>query len=411
MSARPLRHAAMLEVNEFLVLDFVRDRRTTTRSEIAAELGLSAASVSRIVRRLIEAELVHEGPAERTRGRPQATIVFNSQAASVIGIDLGGTKCHGILADLAGTTLDEVVRPTHQEGAPYPTLAAVLRDLADRAHDLALPVAAAAVGVPAVVDPETGLAIGGPNVDWDGFPIVAELTHTTTTPFLVENDVNLAALAHAWRGNARGRTDFAVISLGTGIGAAVVADGQLVKGRHSAAGEVGFLVLDRSQLREPRVALGAFERLAAGPVLADRYRRRLEASGRSTPSDPTAATVFEAARASEPEARALVDELVEHVAMAIIALATVVDPETVVLEGSIGRALAPRLPEIRALVATNVLVPPEVVTSELGGAATAIGAVAAALQLSRQQRAPSAVLDTFRVGSDRHRLGLRVDVA
>jgi glucokinase len=401
----------MLEVNEFLVLDFVRDRQTTTRSQIAEALGLSPASVSRIVRRLLDAELVREGPTAPTRGRPQATIVFNTRAASVIGIDLGGTKCHGVLADLSGTTLHEVVRPTYQEGAPYPTLAAVLHELAARARTLDLPVAATAVGVPAVVDPETGLAIGGPNVHWEGFPIVAELARTTTTPFIVENDVNLAALAHAWRGNARGRTDFAVISLGTGIGAAVVADGQLIKGRHSAAGEVGFLVLERSQLREPRVGLGAFERLAAGPVLADRYRGLLRTSGRPAPDDLTAATVFDAARTGEPAAQALVDELVEHVAMAIIALTVAVDPETVVLEGSIGRALAPRLREIRDLVRDNVLAAPEVVVSDLGPAATAVGAVAAALQLSRHQRAPSAVLDTFRVGSDRHRLGLRVDVA
>lgn len=400
----------MLEVNEFLVLDFVRDRRRTTRSQIAAALDLSPASVSRIVRRLIEAGLVREGPPERTRGRPQTTIVFNARAASVIGIDLGGTKCHGVLADLSGTTLNELVRPTRQEGAPYPTLAAVLRELAERARDLGLPVAAAAVGVPAVVDPETGLAIGGPNVHWDGFPIVAELARTTPTPFIVENDVNLAALAHAWRGNARGRSDFAIISLGTGIGAAVVADGQLIKGRHSAAGEVGFLVLERSQLREPRVALGALERLAAGPALADRYRRAL-AAGRPVQGELTAATVFEAARTGEPAARELIDELVERLAMAIIALTAVVDPETVVLEGSIGQALAPRLSEIRELVANNVLTPPEIVVSELGATATAIGAVAAALQLSRHQLAPSAVLDTFRVGFDRHRLGLRVDVA
>lgn len=401
----------MLEVNEFLVLDFVRDRRRTTRSQIAAALDLSPASVSRIVRRLIDAELVREGPPERTRGRPQTTIVFNARAASVIGIDLGGTKCHGVLADLSGTTLYELVRPTRQEGAPYPTLAAVLRELAGRAGELGLPVAAAAVGVPAVVDPETGLAIGGPNVHWDSFPIVAELARTTTTPFIVENDVNLAALAHAWRGHARGRSDFAVISLGTGIGAAVVADGQLIKGRHSAAGEVGFLVLERTQLREPRVALGALERLAAGPALADRYRRLSADAGRPAPEGLTAATVFEAARAGDPAARALIDELVELVAMTVIAITTVVDPETVVLEGSIGQALAPRLPEIRELVAQNVLTPPEIVVSELGGTATAIGAVAAALQLSRHQRVPSAVLDTFRVGFDRQRLGLRVDVA
>ena len=102
---------------------------------------------------------------------------------------------------------------------------------------------ALAVGVPAIVDPVTGRAVGGPNVHWDGFPLVATWREHLEAPFVVDNDVNLAALGHAWKGDANGRADFVVLSLGSGVGAAVVADGHLLRGRHGAAGEIGFMVL------------------------------------------------------------------------------------------------------------------------------------------------------------------------
>src|SRR5512142_3287103 len=151
----------MVEVNEFLVLDFVREQGETTRPQIAETLGLSPSSVSRIVRRLVEEHVVREveGDGEQTGGRPRTTISFNRQAGAVIGVDLGGTKCRGFLADLGGDVLQEESRPTTAGGAPYPTLVAVIDALMARAVDLHRPVEAIAVGVPAIVDPVDGLAL------------------------------------------------------------------------------------------------------------------------------------------------------------------------------------------------------------------------------------------------------------
>lgn len=413
-----LRHTAMLEVNEFLVLDYVHERIVTTRPEIAAALGLSPSSVSRIVRRLVAQKLVNEEPndgaGERHGGRPRSAITFNSRAGCVLGIDLGGTKCHGVLADLSGSILEEEVRPTNQEGAPYPTLLAVIRELTARADRLDLPVIAIAVGVPAIVDPERGLALGGPNVHWDGFPIFNELASATTVPFVVENDVNLAALAHAWRGNGRGRSDFVTIALGTGIGAAIVADGRLIKGQGSAAGEVGYLVLDAAQLRDERpMSLGAFERLAAGPSIVQRYAAALANSkgpGSRTDAVSTEA-VFAMAAAGDPVAASVIDYVVDRVAMAVIALGAVANPGLVILEGSVGRALQPHLPTIMDLVGGQLPVSPEIVTGDLGANATAIGAVAAAVELARNQHAPASFFGTFSVRAGRTKSGVTVHVA
>ena len=277
----PIRHGVMLQLNEQSVVDFVHERGQTTRPEIAASLGLSAATISRIIRRLVDRDLVREEPGVSTGGRPRTAITFNALSGCVIGIDLGGTKCHAMLADLAGNLLVEEVRPTDEDGSPFTTLVTSIERLADRKERAGAPLTALAVGVPAIIDADTGIAIGGPNVRWQGFPLVSELRDRFEVPFVIDNDVNLAALGHAWRGDARELSDFVVLSLGTGIGAAIVVGGTLLKGRSNGAGEVGFMVLDRQMLTSPRPHdMGAFEVLASGVGIAELAAQELAASGR-----------------------------------------------------------------------------------------------------------------------------------
>ena len=168
-----IRHGVMLQLNEQLVLDYVHEHGTTTRPDISASLGLSAATVSRVIRRLANRGLVREEPGRSTGGRPRTTITFNALSGCVIGIDLGGTKCHAMLADLSGELLVEEVRASDTDGSPFATLVESIERLTRRKERAGAPLAAVAVGVPAIVDPETGVAIGGPNVHWHGFPLVS----------------------------------------------------------------------------------------------------------------------------------------------------------------------------------------------------------------------------------------------
>jgi glucokinase len=403
MAAKPaagdsgaIRHGLMLQLNEQLVLDFVHEQGSTTRPEIAASLGLSAATVSRAIRRLVGRDLVREEPGHSTGGRPRTTISFNSLSGCVIGIDLGGTKCHAMLADLSGDLLIEEVRPSDADGGPFETLVESVARLTRGKERAGAPVAAVAVGVPAIVEPSTGVAIGGPNVHWHGFPLMSELRQRLDVPFVVDNDVNLAALGHAWKGDARGFSDFIVLSLGTGIGAAVVVDGRLLRGRHSGAGEVGYMVLDRGQLGIPRPDdLGSFETLASGVGMAALAGAALQGDARASAlrelgHDPTSRDVFAAADAGDEVATGIIERMVEHVAMVVINMGSMVDTDVVVLDGSVGLALGRWAPDIEGIAAQHLPSSPKVVISSLAGEATAIGAVAAALDLSRSQRGPRA---------------------
>jgi glucokinase len=406
-----LRHAAMLEVNEFLVLDYIRGRGSATRPQIARDLGLSASSVSRIVGRLLRSGIVTEeaGPREAP-GRPPSRIVFNQRAGAVIGVDLGGTKCHAALADLGGEILAERLRPTHGETDPYGTLLGAIADLREEARRRDLPVLAAAVGVPAILDPASGVAVCGPNVQWEGFPIVSRLARDLDIPVVVENDVNLAALAQAWRGDGRRVRDFVTISIGTGIGAAVVANGRLVKGHHNAAGEVGYLTLAADQLDQPlRGGVGDFEDRASGPAIARRARELLAST--SAPSllrqgEATPARVFAAAGEGDELARRIVGEVLDAVSLALVAIAAVVDPQRIIIDGGVGRSLAPYLDHLRRRLQARLWSAPELVISSLGADATVLGAIAAALQILRRSAAPASLFGIFEMGGsdgiDRH---------
>jgi glucokinase len=393
--------ATLSQLNEFLVLDAVRSHGETTRTAIARSLGLSPASVSRIVKRLLDAGLVTEAPEHSAApGRNPGVIRLNERAGGVIAIDLGGTKCHAALADLTGEVLAEDFRATHDLATPVATLVASIEAMRAVAAAERLPVRAVVVGIPAVIDPESGLAVEGPNVGWSGFDLHSELEPHVGEPLLIENDVNLAALGVAWRGEGRSVDSFVTVSIGTGIGAAIVAGGELLRGRRNAAGELGSIVTRREHLHAPAGSPAGFESVASGPAVAARARELLGAGDAVSSLDPAAVTaelVFAAAAAGDALARGVIGELLEDLAIALISVTGVIDPDRIVLEGSVGRSLEPYLPVLRDLLARRLDPVPDVRVSHLGPNATVAGAIASALALIRQDGAPAALPTTIDV--------------
>jgi glucokinase len=376
------------ELNSFLVLDAIKSHGQVTRRQLADELSLSDASVSRIVQRLLLAGLVAEGAGEKSaRGRTPAVLRFVGAGGGVIAVDLGGTRCHGALADLAGTVVAEDFRLTGEGKDAAAALLDCIAALRASPEGRELPVRALVVGIPALIDPHTGLATAGPNVHWQDFDLMGILADNLAEPFEVDNDANLMALGQAWRGAGRGVHSFVAMSLGTGIGGGIVIDGHLISGSHNAAGELADIPVSSGR-GSPWASVG-FEEVASGPALRDQAVD-LVASGRATSltGDFTVSDIFATAAAGDGIGRQVVGDLVAHVAGAIVGMTALIDPERVILDGSIGRALEPWLPELRAAVHERVFRPPEIVISRLGPNATVIGAIARALAMVSEQDAP-----------------------
>jgi predicted NBD/HSP70 family sugar kinase len=189
-------------------------------------------------------------------------------------------------------------------------------------------------------------------------------------PITLENDINLAALGEQWRGVARGVSDFAFLSVGTGLGAGLVLGGRLHRGQHGAAGEVDY------------VAAGMDERIdPSGPALSEVAAAEAAASRSETLLLPPydARTVFAAARAGDGVALDVVREEARRIARHIAPLAAVADVGLVVLGGGIGVNADLLLDDVRRLLGEWLPYPPRVDVSRLGDAAVLTGAVSVAL--------------------------------
>jgi len=306
------------------------------------------------------------------------------------GIDVGGTKVLGVLVDADDPTvvIDEARVPTPDgQGPVLDAMAAVVRDLAAGPAGVARGgVEAVGVGIAGLVD-RAGILRTGPNLPGlRGVRVGDELDHRLGLPVRVDNDATCAAWGEHVAGAARGVRDAVCVTLGTGIGAGVVADDRLVRGAHGFGGEAGHMVVDPSGPLCPCGRHGCWERFASGSGLAW-LGREAAAVGRLPRAAELAGGVegirgehvSRAAAEGDEDALAVVRTFAGWVALGVGNLVTLLDCSLVVIGGGLVEVGDLLLDPVRAAFAANVMAPEErtdvrIVAAELGEQAGAVGA-------------------------------------
>ena len=257
-----------------------------------------------------------------------------------LGIDIGGSKTHGILLDADGSRLAETVRPTltGPEGVVNTAVAVVTECLAQaNASDAEVSIG---IGIPGQVDSATGLVRTAVNLGISELDLGQRLTAALGVPVTIDNDVKAAALGAANRlGVADG--DLAYLNFGTGVAAAAVVHGRLVRGHGNLAGEIGHIPVDPQGERCHCGQRGCLEVLAGGGRIA----ARLAALGTGL----TLATLVQAAAAGDPGAVAEADRLCTGIALAVQLVVLTQGSERVVLGGGVihtAPGLVPRVQEV-----------------------------------------------------------------
>ena len=161
-----------------------------------------------------------------------------------IGIDLGGTNIKGALVSETGEIAREVSRPTRVElgaEAVCDGIAAVITELSSGVDRTSL--GGVGLGCPGTVDDETGRVLYANNLGWKNFDLRAAVKSRTDFDLRIGNDANVAALAEALVGCAKGAQSAVIVTLGTGVGGGVVLDGKMLTGYTGAASELGHMVI------------------------------------------------------------------------------------------------------------------------------------------------------------------------
>jgi glucokinase len=247
-----------------------------------------------------------------------------------IGLDIGGTKILGGLCSAEGQVIHEVRVPT-PGSAGRDAIMAALAEAAREARAAARgPVVGIGVSSAGHVDWETGDVVDGtPNLPgWAGTRLGAGLEAATGLPVCCDNDGNAAAFGEAWAGAGRGCKAIAAITLGTGFGAGLYDRGTIVRGARGGGGELGHVVLVPDGRPCNCGMVGCVEAYVSGTALG---KQAQAAWGR----DATSRDVFTRARAGDGLALELVDEFARHLALIIVSIFNIADPERVLLGGGL----------------------------------------------------------------------------
>jgi glucokinase len=253
----------------------------------------------------------------------------------VVGVDLGGSYTRALLADRDGREVTAAFTPTPRDGAAgvVEAIIGLCRRLADDGGIAWERVAAVALGVPGVADRDSGALHLAPNLPpFDGVDLVGAVGAELGVPVTADNDVNVATLAEHRHGRGVGSDDFAFIAVGTGIGMGIVAGGRLQRGASGAAGEIATLPLGGDPFDPANHVRGTLEEAAAGIGVAQRYAERIGVD--VSPADPI--DLFAAAAAGDADAAAALDHQASSLALAVVAIHSVLDPALVVFGGGLG---------------------------------------------------------------------------
>lgn len=262
-----------------------------------------------------------------------------ARSRPIIGVDVGGTKIAAALVRERGCISNRVRRAT-PVGSAAETLKAIeqtARMVLDDAGLDAEQVSGVGLGIPGLVEPETGVAIASVNLGWQDVAVKASLEAALGMRCAVENDVKAAALGEIKYGAARGLRNIIYLVIGTGIAAGIVIDGKLLRGAHGVAGEIGHAILRPSGPLCKCGARGCMEVLVAGPAIAERVQQwPVDGDDGSVASDSLEAEeVFAAVRAGDAAATETLGAVAADLAFALQFLLLAFDPEMVVLGGGV----------------------------------------------------------------------------
>jgi predicted NBD/HSP70 family sugar kinase len=351
-----------------------------SRQELAERCRLSQAAVSNVVADLMDDGLLAEaGAVESDGGRPRILLRVAPRFATVVGVDVGETRVRVELFDLAMTplaTADYPLDPADLE--PDTVVRHILTGLSAVTEAAAVPdadVLGVGVGVSGLVEQAAEAVVHAQTFGWDAVPLERLLRAGTDLPLHLDNGAKTWGQAEYWFGAGRGARHAVFALVGSGVGAAIVADGQSYRGASSSAGEWGHTTLSYGGRACRCGARGCLEAYVGAEAVIARYREAgVEVSGPDEESE-LAALLADAS----PVAREVLAETARYLGAGVANLINLFNPERVVIGGWAGIALGEvLLPEIRAAAAAQAMRRPFAQTTielcRLGTDAVALGA-------------------------------------
>jgi predicted NBD/HSP70 family sugar kinase len=379
---------AVRKSNLSLVARRIAEAGSLSRAQLAKLTGLNKTTVSSLVAELIERGVVTEsGLADGGRvGRPAQILELDDGRIAALGLEINVDYLAVCVCDLRGAVRYRAAVGHDNRKSPPALVFETLAELAAAAlaecDTLGLTPVGAGISLPGPVEDATGILIHAPNLGWDQIPAAERLRGALADPpfpIRVGNDANLAALGELESGALRGIRNGLLVYGNIGIGGAVIVDGAIFGGWDGFAGEIGHFPVRPFDGERCRCGgRGCLETLAGQEAIA----RRVGIQGTRSETASPATLVAERARGGDPDVIRALDEVAEFLGICIAAAVSLVNPQRVVLAGTLGTLAPWLLPGARDAVSQRTRVAPtavEIVGSELGDESAIRGGAALVL--------------------------------
>ena len=328
----------MRAMNRNLLLNIVRSQGPLSRTQLTEISGLSVGAVSQIVNDLIDTQWIMEaGESDYTGGRRQVPLRLNPTAGYVVGLKLMEDRVVCAVTDLETSVLNYLERPlptTPDPEAIAETLAQAVIHILYKADIARERVRGIGIGLAGVINNETGIVHYSPFFHWQLVPLAQILTDRLSLPVYLENDVNTLTITEQLFGPGHDVANFAVLTIGRGIGLGMVINHQLYRGHKGGVGEVGHItILPEGPLCDCGKH-GCLEALAADPAILRDARQALERGAPSTLTVPFALhDIAQAAEHGDQTARDILSQSGYYLGLALSTVVNLFCPSLIIVSG------------------------------------------------------------------------------
>lgn len=338
------RPSVLRQTNAQSILKLLRECGSCSRADLVRASGLSAPTVTNVVKDLLAADLVEPlGEGRSSGGRPPDMIRFKAERGCLLAVEITARNIFFLFTDLNGSELQRLEIPLAQRKTTPEEICRLIGDELKaflrkykKTRDKLL---ALVVGVPAITNVDEGSVLAISNLeDWRSVPLRAMLGKIAGCLVIVENDTNLAAQGEHYCGSAQTEKDFVFINIGTNVGAGVFLDGKIHHGVEWSAGEIAYLRLPSISRRQPTIhEFGELETVLTGPGILKSWREVCSKSPRDADKgEMDAMRIMDLAQAGDPCAVKIVRQRSEIVADIIVNLSLILNPGLILLGGEIG---------------------------------------------------------------------------
>lgn len=235
-------------LNQFRILNTIRIAGSISRTEIAQIIGHSRATVTNITATMIKSGLIYEKEIEdsTTRGRNRVMLAMNPDAAHVVGIKVSAFRIGCVVTDILANVKSSIVMPVRTAERPVEFVADLIeeaiRHCVKEAGLTLNQISGIGIGIPGLVDGREGVSYWSPLYKRGVTPLKDLIQKRFAIDTYVDNDTNTVTLSHLWVGEGKGLNNFVVVTIEDGLGMGVVIDGELYRGNHGFAGEIGHFI-------------------------------------------------------------------------------------------------------------------------------------------------------------------------